>query len=153
MMDGDTAKKQMLVAALVLALLPIIANFGLTDADIKTYSAQINVTQAQKNNTSLDLGINAGRDLNYGVVPQSTNVTKKIRIASTGPSIVVIRSSGNISDLLRYDARQFMEMNETIHIEASPEGTGFYEGQVEIKIQSPNSYAGRKWIELKSYFY
>ena len=86
------------------------------------------------------------------MVPEGTNVTKKIRLSSTRPSIVSVSARGNISEYLHFDEKFVLDGEETLTIEINPEDQGNYSGEVEIKIQTANSSLGEKWINIKSRF-
>jgi hypothetical protein len=122
------------------------------DTEVRSYDARINVTE-RPNNSSLDLGINAASHLKYGEVPRGSNVSKHIDLESDGVSLVAISSSGNISEYLRYDDRQAVNGTEEVYIDVIPMDTGYFEGDVTVKIQSSNNNAGETWLRLKSYFY
>lgn len=130
---------------------PLALEYFTLEERTNVYSSQVQVNQLS-NNSSLNVGLDAGRNLDFGVVPAGTNVTKKIRLSSSKPSLVRIEVRGNISEYLYFDERFLLDGEKTLEIEIDPEDQGNYSGEVEIKIQTANSSLGEKWLNIKSRF-
>lgn len=130
---------------------PLVLEYFTLEERTNVYSSQVQVNQPA-NNSSLNIGLDAGRNLDFGVVPEGTNVTKKIRLVSSKPSLVTVEARGNISEYLYFDERFLLDGEKIFTIEIDPEDQGNYSGEVEIKIQTANSSLGEKWINIKSRF-
>lgn len=139
-----------LVAVLVAA--PVAVETLLVDTAVSDYRTQVNVTE-DTNSTNMYLGVNADDSLEFGVLPQGSNVTKQIVLETTSLGLVNVEATGNISDHLEYSPSFKMNGSRQYTITANAEETGYYAGQITIKIQSADGPIGRQWIRLKSYFY
>ncbi|MFB6241448.1 MAG: hypothetical protein ABEJ36_01435 [Candidatus Nanosalina sp.] len=148
---GREEKAYISILAFVV-LVPLGLNYFILDTVVTTHQAELNVTE-EVNGSSLYVGINADKSLEFGTLINGTNATKTIRLESQGEALVDVISRGNISRYLMYDHSFVMNGEKKLYITASAEEPGYYSGKVTIKIQSADTYIGRKWIDLKSSLY
>ncbi|MFB6115976.1 MAG: hypothetical protein ABEK10_00550 [Candidatus Nanosalina sp.] len=140
---------------LVLAGLMIFALSGLemtVEERTNKYRTSVSVYSLDNNSSSVKVGVNAGRNLNFGRVPEGTNVTKKIRVSTSAPSKVSIQASGNISKYLEYPKKVMVEGKKTIRIKINPESSGNFSGTLTMEIKVPNGEIGKKWMKIRSQF-
>ncbi len=147
-------RQLILIVAVALAVaIPIGLEMLMTDTAVSTRPASLNVTADMNNSTDMYLGVNADNSLKFGVLPEGSNATKRLVLESTSTGLVDVETRGNISSYLDYDSSFVMKGSERFEIVAIADEPGYYAGEVEIKIQSANNLIGKKWINVKSYFY
>ena len=110
---------------------------------------------ANVNNTNNSkLGISGDNDkLDFGRVPKSSIVRKFLSISNTHkmPSMIYIRSTGNISDYISAkDNETFIETNSTKEIEIAfnAKEEGSYEGKLYIISKTPKNMMISKIMKI-----
>lgn len=135
-----------------LSVLLVAVDDVLVDETVNIYSSSVNVYELDKNSSDVGLGVNAGRNLDFGDIPVGTNVTKKVKISTARPSTVDIQSTGNISQFLHYDESILIDGEENVRVKINPEKAGNYTGKIEMRITIPRGELGQKWLSIKSRF-
>lgn len=147
----DRRKKLITVLGSIIFLsiisMMILETFAIQETE-RSFEANATVTDDVENMT--ELGISTDPTLQYGVVPITSTVTKKINIGTNETTLITSTSSGNISEKLEFEKSTLT--NEEVQLEYSfqaGEESGNYTGTVDLKIQTPQRTGGAKWLELK----
>lgn len=107
--------------------------------------------QMQGNNTTM--GINTGQGLDYGNVTYSTNVTKFLQVSADRRSLLTSEVTGNISEHTYYDREIYFEGNRSFEVTVGSDEPGYYEGELKMRFQVPETRWGSRWISLKNRFF
>lgn len=137
--------------ALVTPLLLDLVLLDQTKFGFKTsVNAEPSPANQELNGSQPGIGINADKNLQLGTLFVGASVTKQLNISTDSTTNLKIRSSGNISQVLKYDRQRAVDPPvATAEIEAKPRSPGYYAGNVEITAQTPDSELGKRWIELR----
>ncbi len=95
------------------------------------------------------LGINADRNLDFGRLKTGSNATKFVNISIGKKSILKVSTEGNISEVLEYRERMYVQGDQEIEIEAKGRDPGFYQGKVNLEFNIPRNQIGEYWLDLK----
>ncbi|MEM5799563.1 MAG: hypothetical protein QXZ43_02775 [Candidatus Aenigmatarchaeota archaeon] len=104
-----------------------------------SYPAKINVLEKNQN---IEIGVSADTwILDFGQIYVRMGSRKYINITVNEEYKVILKSSGNISSLIRFEKNNFIFKGQTeIPIYVEPKKAGYYEGEVKIlfkKIKYP----------------
>lgn len=145
--------KVTIFAALILVLSGVIgaSPFIIDETSVKVHqqSFKANATVLDADSNSTTLGMNADPNLEFGKLPQNSNVTKFINVSVAEKSYLSISSEGNISRMLEYDDRMYFEGSKEIPVEVRGREPGNYTGTVELRFQVPENRIGGYWLDLK----
>lgn len=154
MVQVKTQRNQKIAGIMLVAAgIAILAFSGLqmtVNERTNVYSSSVTVYSLGNNSSDVNLGVNAGKNLDFGEIPQGTNVTKKISVKTAVPSRVQIKASGNISEYLEMPETVTVEGEKVVPVKISPESPGTYTGIITMRIKVPRGEIGKKWMEIRS---
>lgn len=116
-------------------------------------NASANITAP--NSTNLGVNSDGGGTLAFPRMSTEMNATREINVSGIEgePALVRLSSEGNISDYLHYKKVHYFNGSKQVGIEMVPNGTGYFEGAVNVNVEVPKEEGGAKWLELKSQLY
>lgn len=154
MVQVKTKRNQKIAGALLIVagiLVFAVSGLQMTVNERKNvYSSSVTVYSLENNSSDVNLGVNAGKNLDFGQIPEGTNVTKKISVETSVPSRVEIKASGNISKYLKIPETVTVEGETVVPVKISPESPGDYSGTITMKITVPRGELGKTWMDIRS---
>lgn len=147
------AKHSMTVIGIILAVLlaaPVVADRTLLQKQEIEYNVSAKVVPRQKN---ISVGVDAGRNMNFGKIPRKNNVTKFINISTGRTYNLDITVDGNISKYLKFKDSNKGTGTNNIPVEMVGAETGNYTGSLKLEITTPKNSQGETWMELKQKFF
>jgi hypothetical protein len=140
------------ILAVVIGLTPLLLDE--TTLDSRTLTFEANATAVNTSgNESVNLGVATGDKLNFGRIPAEGRSQKYFNVKAGKKALIRLETSGNISDQLEYEDKHFFEGKKEVKIAFNPERTGFYSGNVSMKIYTPVNEVGAAWLTLKAKLY
>ncbi len=121
--------------------------------NIQVSSFKANATVIEKGNDTQKLGIVTNPQLRFGSIPEGSKSIKFLNLDAPRKSLVWIKSSGNISQHLIYNKKNYFQGEKEISIKFNASETGYYVGDVDIHTQAPKNKWGNRWLDIKSRFY
>lgn len=131
------------------ALFSLILDYGELNEEFTTNATIVDTNESDENFT---LGIDADRDLHFGRVSRTTNVTKTIKLSSEEKSIAQLDSSGNISEYLKHDESRIFEGDEDVEVTMVGEEEGYFEGNIVLSVKVPDNKVSELWLRFKEFF-
>lgn len=123
-----------------------VLNHQVLDSEVRAFPANASVETV---NTS-SVGVVTGSNLNFGKVPEGSQVRKNLELQSDSLVLVRFRSTGNISGML--DFKRSIELVNQTEVEVSFNATdsGYYSGSLVTEILKPRGTLGERWLKLRS---
>lgn len=149
--------KTTLAAALIVGLsgligaTPFILDSQTIDFHNEEFNSSVAVLDQTGNNTSL--GINSDPTLDFGYIPQGSNVTKFLNMSAKKKSVLSIKSDGNISNFLEHKDHMYFQGYKQIPLEFKGREPGNYTGNITLRFEIPENQVGKHWLDLKYWFY
>lgn len=145
-------RKKIAGIAVVLIAVLLVGSVAALESQLVDRNREFNVSATveppqEGNNTTL--GVNTGQAMQYGNLTHDTNFTKFIEVGVERKSILQMSASGNISEILYFQERQYFEGSKNLSITAGSENPGRYEGKLELNFQVPESRWGARWLDIK----
>lgn len=149
-------RKTTLLTALIVAISGLIGAtpFLIEQTSIDSYEQSMNssVVVIESANDEA-LGINADRNLDFGRLKPGTNATKFVNISVGKKSLLNMKARGNISEVLEYQEKIYLQEERKIELEANGREPGNYSGVVDMEFEIPDNRLGRYWLDLKYEFH
>lgn len=141
-----------IVSSLLVGIAPFALDYELTNQQSLEFKSNGTVVNDTGNQTKR-LGLVTEPNLQFGSVPMGAASIKFLNITADRKSLIKIKSTGNISEVLEYNSKSYFEGNKEVSLKFNASKPGYYEGVVHIDTQTPRDKWGKKWIELKSLFH
>jgi hypothetical protein len=140
----------------VLLVIIISVSVGLL---VTAYSQIDTSTQSSKFSTYADVqpangsNLTAGFDsgMKFGRIGEGSAVTKTIDLTSSNLALVESYSTGNVSEGLKFEEKILFTGNRSVEYRYNASEPGYYNGSINLDIESANNFWGEKWLELQYY--
>ncbi|EGQ43342.1 MAG: hypothetical protein J07AB43_13330 [Candidatus Nanosalina sp. J07AB43] len=116
--------------------------------EVRTFQVSANVEPQTDGNVSM--GVNTGQGLDYGNLTYNTNYTKFLEISADRKTLLTSKVSGNISEIAYHDSQIYFVGNRSFEMTLGSKDPGLYEGELQMRFQTPETKRGSKWISLKN---
>ena len=127
--------------AIAVAVLLLIGSVAALESQIvdrnRSFNVSATVEPPQENNTTV--GVNTGQAMHYGNITHETNFTKFMEVGVQRKSILQISASGNISEILYFEEKQYFKGSKNLSITAGSETPGRYTGKLYLEFQVPET--------------
>lgn len=150
----DTLTSQKVIIGIVVAMIiaiPFYAESNINEQQF-TFAASANVTAPADNMT---IGVDAGRNLDFGVVTAKNSVRKTVNISAPQQTLMTITATGNITPLLEFDGTHYFTGTKEVEItlNTTADDAGYYTGNVTMTAQTASNRAAQRWLAIKSRLY
>lgn len=145
------AKKALTVIGIIIVLLlavPAVANRTLLDSQIINYNMSAEIVRRKQN---ISVGVDAGKNMNFGKVPKQNNITKFINISAKDPYHIKVDTDGNITEQLRYRDELLKKEggSSSISVELIGNKVGNFTGNLKLTVTTPKYGPGERWLSIR----
>lgn len=143
---------------IAVSVIAVSALIGLSPFLVDQYSLNTFDTSFNANGTSINtsgnftkrIGVVTGNTLQFGSIPAGAASIKYLSINASQKALLLVSSTGNISDALTYPEKLYFEGSKQAPVRFNATEPGYYTGTVDVKIQTARNTLGQKWLDLKA---
>ena len=118
-----------------------------TSSQSSEFSTYADVQPA--NGSNLTAGFDDG--MNFGRIGEGSAVTKTIDLSSSSLALVESYGTGNVSEGLKFEEEILFTGNRSVEYRYNGSEPGYFNGTINLEIESANNFWGEKWLELRYY--